>query len=99
MYVLDYPFMSAKDAVTCGPYDLSGARNVKVKLNTTIMNAVIEVGSPRLHYVPTNYTGSPFTNKYLCTTDPAGSYFSLLTMHPNVNGQQAYKEVLELAIA
>lgn len=99
VYVLDYPYMSAEDAVTCGPFDFSGARNVQVKLNTTIMSAVTEVGNARLHYVPTNYAGSPFTDKHLCTDDPAGSDFDLLTMHPNTQGQQDYATVAEAAIA
>lgn len=94
VYVLDYPHMSSNETPACGPFDLSGARDVQLLLNATISNAVLEVDDPRLHFVPTNYPGSPFEGRHLCTDDPRGSAFSLLNMHPNADGQEAYKEVI-----
>lgn len=94
VYVLDYAYMSSDDVPGCGPFDLSGARSVQQLLNTKISQAVVEINDPRLHFVPTNYPGSPFEGRHLCTSDPRGSAFDLFTMHPNASGLEAYKEVL-----
>lgn len=94
IYVLDYAYMSSDDVPGCGPFDLSGARSVQLLLNSKISQAVAEINDPRLHFVPTNYPGSPFEGRHLCTSDPRGSAFDLFTMHPNASGLEAYKEVL-----
>ena len=98
VYVLDYPYMSSDDVPGCGPFDLSGARSVQQLLNATISNAVSEVNNPRLHFVPTNYAGSPFEGRNLCTNDPRRSMFSLVTMHPNAEGQRAYWNIVTASL-
>ncbi len=100
VYVVDYPYLATETSETCGLLDLTGAWAVQNQLNAVIHDAVVEgVNNSRLHYVPTNYTGSPFTGHHLCTTESGGSYFDPGNLHPNVAGHQAYAEVLEDAMS
>ncbi|HCZ28829.1 TPA: hypothetical protein DHU97_03770 [Candidatus Saccharibacteria bacterium] len=102
VYVIDYPYLTADDAGYCGVIDFSGARDIQVALNSTIALAVANVRagstdySDRLHYVSTNYTGSPFEGQHLC--NGGTSDFGSTTFHPNVLGHTHYAEVVAAAI-
>jgi hypothetical protein len=107
VYVGDYPYMSSDATKDCWITDLSGMRNLQVALNNVIKTAISDMkaalisGSDRLYYVPSNYTGSPFTNKHLCNgagpsffndKDLANSEYSY---HPNKAGAAAYATVFK----
>lgn len=107
VYVADYAYMSADDAGDCWITDLSGMRDLEVALNAVIQTAISDMkdasvsGADRLHYVPTNYTGSPFTGKHLCNGS-GPSYFNdkkifnlEYSYHPNTAGAAAYATVFK----
>lgn len=109
VYVLDYPYlfdpMGDVDPF-CAVVDSSGAKLVQDSLNTVIALAIAEVRSQstdyseRLNYVRTNYIGSPFEDRHLCTDHSDGPMFHGITyptvysLHPNINGQQGYYYIL-----
>ncbi len=103
VYVIDYPYITASDATWCGAMDFSGARSVQSLLNSTISLVVNSIGDPRLHYVNTNDSGSPFYNKHLCNggiSDFNG--FTLpkeYSFHPNQQGQEDYAAVVKTAMS
>lgn len=106
LYVADYPYITAADAGMCGVFDFSGGRTVQVALNSVIQSVVSEVKSNnnRIHYVATNYSGSPFTGKHYC--NGGESFFNgydtanpTYSFHPNERGQQAYASIFKSAIA
>ncbi len=106
VYVADYPYLAPQNAGSCAGFDLSGAYNVEQALNNQIGLAVTQVASDnsKLHFVNVNYDGSPFVGHDLCSGD--ASYFNgivappnqVYSVHPNVNGQDAYAYVFTLAI-
>ena len=105
VYVLDYPYLASSGAGRCGGFDMSTAYTVETEINAQIDSAVESVKAEnsdyaaRLHFVETNYDGSPFSGHTLCDDDP---YFNALSgansLHPNGEGQVAYSEVLDAAI-
>ncbi len=104
VYVIDYPYLTAADADSCGVFDFSSARNVQIALNSKIADAVDEVNDPSLHYVNTNAPDSPFAGKHYCnggTTDfngfvlPPNKEYSF---HPNADGQEDYAAIVKDAI-
>lgn len=103
VYVIDYPYITASDAESCGAFDFSGGRSIQVALNSTIALAVANVRAEstdyttRLHYVNTNLSGSPFEGMHLC--NGGDSDFGSLTFHPNGAGHEHYKEVIADSIS
>lgn len=98
VYVVDYPYMTAEDAETCGVLDFSGGRGVQIALNSTIETAVSNVRAQsedyldRLRYVDVNTLGSPFEGGHLC--NGGESDFGSLTFHPNTQGHIDYASIL-----
>ncbi len=104
VYVLDYPYIAEQNAGTCGLVDLSGAWYVQEALDNVISLAVDELvtmeSQTRLHYVDTNYTGSPFEGQHIC--NGGDSDFNTFTYpeteysyHPNQSGHEHYAEIAE----
>ncbi len=106
IYVADYPYLSAPSVTTCWGLDFSGAYEVQTALNEVIRNAVENVGmsNPRIHYVATNYSNSPFTGGELCGGNGAPLFNGVMlpgeySLHPNALGQRAYATVFEEVMA
>lgn len=102
VYVVDYPYLTAADATSCGLFDFSGGRSVQTELNGVIHDAVDAVASTdaRIHYVNTNVAGSPFEGQYYCnggTTDFNGLDSSHIeySFHPNTQGQHDYATIVK----
>lgn len=114
VYVADYPYMAPENAQTqsCGVIDVSGIYNLTTELDGKIKSVVNVVAAdhPKLHFVEVNYDQSPFTGKYVCSsdpdfnsleshTDPGGSGITTsYSFHPNAAGQSAYATVFGDAI-
>jgi len=106
VYVADYPYLAPQNAGSCAGFDLSGAYNVERALNNQIALAVTQAasGDPRLHFVEVNYDESPFMSHDLCSG--TASYFNgivappnqVYSVHPNMNGENAYASVFTSAI-
>ncbi|MFI5746566.1 GDSL-type esterase/lipase family protein [Streptomyces sp. NPDC051644] len=109
-----YMFNSGSNT-TGSPYypweDAWAARNIVTQLDAKISNAITSVRGmnadyyARLHYVPTNGSGSPFAGHSAC--DSSASYFNNVdtalgheayAFHPNANGQGAYATTASTAI-
>lgn len=83
----------------------SGAEAIVQKLNEVIHDAVENFDDQRFVYVDPLATGSPFIGNELCRS---GGYFygasaalggsTSYVFHPNVNGQNAYKQIVADAI-
>lgn len=83
----------------------SGAEAIVQKLNEVIHDAVEDFDDQRFVYVDPLATGSPFIGNELCRS---GGYFygasaavggsTSYVFHPNVNGQNAYKQIVADAI-
>lgn len=106
VYVADYPYLSASSVEACWGLDFSGAYEVQTALNEAIETAVenVAASNPRIHYVPTNYTGSPFEGGELCGGSGTPLFNGLMlpgefSLHPNVAGHQAYATVFEEAMS
>ena len=81
----------------------SGAEAIVEKLNEVIRDAVEDFDDPRFVYVDPLATGSPFIGNELCRS---GGYFygassasifggeDAYVFHPNVSGQNAYKQIV-----
>ncbi|HEY1085723.1 MAG TPA: SGNH/GDSL hydrolase family protein [Candidatus Saccharimonadales bacterium] len=112
VYVMDYPYLvdpTGVDSPGCVlGVDMTGALGIQQALNAVIADAVGDVQAlssdylARLHYMPTNYIGSPFFDHHLCTDATGGAYFNALdplnqehSFHPNANGQEAYYQIME----
>lgn len=109
VYVVNYPHLTAEDSDVCGIIDMTGAWAVQNQLNAVIEDAVEDVAattlSTKIHYVDTNQSGSPFIGKHYCNggeSDFYGLYWpdnQEYSFHPNVAGQEDYKEVIADAIS
>lgn len=102
--VVGYPMMMPDPAINTLPncpylqYDEKvAARSVISQLNQAVEDAVDRAGS-QFEYVDPNTTGSPFIGHELCMND--GYYTGVdvthpeYSLHPNVNGQDAYRRVI-----
>jgi len=104
IYVSDYPYVIADPPYSCGIgiYAI-GTRGVQDAINEAIRAAVEDAGEDdeSLHFMTTNYEGSPFEGHSLCEQDMmAESYFNPAdalnieySFHPNGIGQDAYFSV------
>jgi len=114
VYVADYPYIASSTDTVCDGFDFSGVYSIETELNTKIEDAVddIRAANSNLHFVETNYSGSPFTGTTLCTSgtsdfngfgyhvDNGGTgAINTYSFHPNADGQAAYASIFEAAIA
>lgn len=107
MYVADYPYLATSSTTAYWGFDFSGAYTIQATLNGVIHDAVDEVhmSNSRIHFVETNYGGSPFENGELCGgtgpslfSGPVAWPNTEYSFHPNAAGQTAYAEVFEEAM-
>lgn len=68
VYVADYPYLVTSSTTVCWGFDFSGAYTIQTMLNGVIHDAVnaVHASNSRIHFVETNYSGSPFENGELC---------------------------------
>lgn len=86
--------------------DAWAARDIVSKLDAKISTAIGNMNNARLHYVPTNNSGSPFAGHEVCginstswfqNVDQGGNNLAYV-FHPNDLGQQGYATVAAATI-
>jgi len=110
VYVVGYPYLMTqaswedRGVGICSDFDedeATAAEALVLKLDGVISTAVTDFDDSRFVYVDPLATGSPFLGHELCR---GGSYFRgteaglddpVYVFHPNVDGQQAYAELIE----
>lgn len=106
VYVADYPYLAPEGALYCDAVDFTGARTIQDALNSVIHQAVYEVRieNSNLHLVETNFTGSPFENRYACGGETPNYFNGVIlpsykySFHPNRYGQAAYSSTFREVI-
>lgn len=94
-----YPLNGGTDNPDPELNDGATAYAVVSELNSVIHDAVTNTNSTKFHFVDPNLPGSPFIGHDWCQQD---RYFNLITInninysfHPNEDGQEAYKTIVE----
>ena len=94
-----YPLNGGTDNPNPELNDGATAHAVVSELNSVIHDAVTNTNSTKFHFVDPNLPGSPFIGHDWCQQD---RYFDLITInnvnhsfHPNEDGQNAYKTIVE----